>query len=137
MNDSKNNVFTFKRSGDNFSVKLIEPYQEMLERPNVNYPVYICENDKGHVVTVREAIKNYESRLMDEQMRTQPSKKLLREYHFKDSLHHIVANNIIASPGEVMLYALIILSGIFFVLNFLTFDYMNTSEKPLIKKIKI
>ena len=55
----------------------------------------------------------------------------IRKYYFN------LANNIIASPGEVMLYALIILSGIFFVLNFLTFDYMNTSEKPLIKKIKI
>jgi hypothetical protein len=30
-------------------------------------------------------------------MENHPSKKLVRQYHFKDSIHHIVANNIIAS----------------------------------------
>ena len=102
INDPKNNMLIVKKRGSKFSVELKKPYQKLLTTPSLlQFPPIYCKNERGYILTISGAIKNYENRLMDEQRRTQPSKKLVRAYHFKDSIHHVIANNIIASDSRM------------------------------------
>jgi hypothetical protein len=52
---------------------------------------------KGEVYGEDDAIKLFRTRTIDQHKLTDPTKKLVRQYHFKDSFHHIISNNIIAT----------------------------------------
>ena len=60
-----------------------------------NEEAYVSPN--GDLLSKKEAVKRYNDTKTSIWDMTNPSRKLVRQYHFKDSFHNIIANNITAT----------------------------------------
>lgn len=58
--------------------------------------LYINKKD-GSILDPRQAIDRYNKTITTQWEETNPTRKLLRKFHFKDSYHHIIANDIVAT----------------------------------------
>lgn len=53
--------------------------------------------DNNNILTRLQGVERYNRTRKRFMLEEHPNKKLVRQYHYKDSVHHIIANNIIAS----------------------------------------
>ena len=72
--------------------------EESFEITYIKTDDLIMDPDNNYL-TSEDAINAYKIMRKGEWMASDPQRKPVRQYHFKDSLHHIVSNNIIASES--------------------------------------
>jgi len=52
---------------------------------------------KGKIYSEKAMIDDWKSKKVEDHKTSDPGRKLVRSYHYKDSFHHIIANNIVAT----------------------------------------
>lgn len=86
----------------------------------------------GKIKTIKQVVEDFNSVRKVEWLSSDPSKKLVRKYHFKDSIHHIIANTIVAS--DTYMYNKVTVeygSGSGFTGNFLSSGVPASSRIPV------
>ena len=84
-----------RNNKDYFPVIDPENQRFYLKQLNNDGKYFLTEN--GSLMTEKDIVDRYNMARNMSHPESNPSRKAVRSYHFKDSFHHIIANNIIAS----------------------------------------
>lgn len=69
-----------------------------ISRVKSDLPLYV-DKKSGEIYDELSVVKHYDNRMKTDYEEKDPSRKLLRNYHFKDSFHHIISNGIVANSS--------------------------------------
>jgi len=103
MNDPYNEEIASRLDGlsENLAITTPSNMKASLlgERVSIDYigKDDMLKSPDGKVMNKDEALKFYDSTLTQAFEENNPYKKLIRNYHFKDSFHHILGNSIVAT----------------------------------------